>query len=171
MSPGYGYGIGETFTSNPSTRGGGGGETKFVMEVTIPSDGYTVKLSQQTAAGYTINYNVDWGDGNTDSGNTAMVSHVYDTGVYDIKIDGDWAPRLQLDVPTRTVVTKLKNWGKDTTTFTGFDMSFRDCANMEYEATDYPTLNLVPSKNSNYTFLNVATPTFTGVLDLSLIHI
>tara|TARA_R110002020_G_scaffold136685_3_gene305107 strand:+ start:2691 stop:4487 length:1797 start_codon:yes stop_codon:yes gene_type:complete len=163
-------GLGNTIPSDSVRQGlggGGGGETKFVMEVTIPSDGYTVKLSQTTTAVSGINYNVDWGDGNTDSGNTAMVSHVYDTGVYDIKVDGNWSPRLQLDTPTRNVVTKLKNWGKDTTTFLSFNLAFRDCVNMEYEPTDYPTLNLTAAIQASYVFLNVTTPTFTGVLDIS----
>ena len=149
----------------PEIPAGAVGETKFVMEVTIPSDGYTVKLMQNTVTG--INYNVDWGDGNTDSGNTGMVSHVYDTGVYDIKVDGDWSPRLQNDIPTRNVVTKLKNWGKDTTTFLTFNLTFRDCVNMEYEPTDYPTLSLAAANIANYAFLNVTTPTFTGVFDIS----
>ena len=151
----------------PLIPAGAVGETKFVMEVTIPSDGYTVTLSQTTTGVTGINYNVDWGDGNTDSGNTGNVSHTYNTGTYDIKVDGDWSPRLQLDTPTRNVITKLKNWGKDTTTFLSFNMPFRDCVNMEYEPTDYPTLNLAAGAQANYAFLNVTTPTFTDVLDVS----
>jgi len=161
-------GLGNTIPSDSVRQGiggGGGGETKFVMEVTIPSNGYTVELNQNAGAG--INYNVDWGDGNTDSGNTGMVSHVYNTGVYDIKVDGDWSPRLQLDASTRNVVTKLKNWGKDTTTFLTLNLTFRDCVNMEYEPTDYPTLNLAAGNAATYAFLNVTTPTFTDVLDVS----
>ena len=156
-----------SFLSTPDT-----GETKFVMEVTIPSDGYAITLFMNTTGGgggFGNNYNVDWGDGNTDSGNTGNVSHTYDTGTYDIKVDGVWAPHLYTNVALRSVVTKLKNWGKDTTTFTGFGETFRSFTNMEYEATDYPTLSLgvVPSADANYTFLSVATNTFTGVLDLS----
>jgi len=168
-------GLGNTIPSDSVRQGiggGGGGETKFVMEVTIPSDGYAVTLFMNTTGGgggFGNNYNVDWGDGNTDSGNTGNVSHTYDTGTYDIKVDGVWAPHLYTNVALRSVVTKLKNWGKDTTTFTGFGETFRSFTNMEYEATDYPTLSLgvVPSADANYTFLSVATNTFTDVLDLS----
>jgi hypothetical protein len=156
----------------PGIPAGAVGETKFVMEVTIPSDGYAITLFMNTTGGgggFGNNYNVDWGDGNTDSGNTGNVSHTYDTGTYDIKVDGVWAPHLYTNVALRSVVTKLKNWGKDTTTFTAFGETFRNFTNMEYEATDYPTLSLgvVPSADANYTFLSVPTNTFTGVLDLS----
>lgn len=168
-------GLGNTIPSDSVRQGiggGGGGETKFVMEVTIPSDGYAITLFMNTTGGgggFGNNYNVDWGDGNTDAGNTGNVSHTYDTGTYDIKVDGVWAPRLYTNVALRSVVTKLKNWGKDTTTFTAFSQTFRQFTNMEYEATDYPTLTLgvVPTADANYTFLNVTTPTFTGVLDIS----
>jgi len=170
--------IGNSITSSSqmngaaASGGGGGGETKFVMEVTIPSDGYAITLFMDTTGGgggFGNNYNVDWGDGNTDSGNTGNVSHTYDTGTYDIKVDGVWAPHLYTNVALRSVVTKLKNWGKDTTTFTSLGETFRSFTNMEYEATDYPTLSLgvVPTADANYTFLSVATNTFRGVLDLS----
>ena len=156
----------------PEIPAGAVGETKFVMEVTIPSDGYAITLFMNTTGGgggFGNNYNVDWGDGNTDSGNTGDVSHTYDTGTYDIKVDGVWAPHLYTNVALRSVVTKLKNWGKDTTTFTAFGETFRNFTNMEYEDTDYPTLSLgvVPTADANYTFLSVPTNTFTGVLDIS----
>lgn len=168
-------GLGNTIPSDSVRQGiggGGGGETKFVMEVTIPSDGYAITLFMNTTgggAGFGNNYNVDWGDGNTDAGNTGNVSHTYDTGTYDIKVDGVWSPHLYTNVALRSVVTKLKNWGKDTTTFTALGETFRQFTNMEYEATDYPTLSLgvVPTADANYTFLNVTTPTFTGILDVS----
>ena len=168
-------GLGNTIPSDSVRQGlggGGGGETKFVMEVTIPSDGYAITLFMNTTGGgggFGNNYNVDWGDGNTDSGNTGNVSHTYDTGTYDIKVDGVWAPHLYTNVALRSVATKLKNWGKDTTTFTAFGETFRNFTNMEYEATDYPTLSLgvVPTADANYTFYQVPTNTFTGVLDLS----
>jgi len=155
----------------PEIPAGAVGETKFVMEVTIPSDGYAITLTMNGTGGggFGNNYNVDWGDGNTDSGNTGDVSHTYDTGTYDIKVDGIWAPHLHTNSAIRSVVTKLKNWGKDTTTFTALGETFRSFTNMEYEATDYPTLSLgvVPTADANYTFLSVPTNTFTGVLDLS----
>ena len=150
----------------PEISAGAEGETKFVMEVTIPSDSYLITLPMNSG-GVGTNYNVDWGDGNSDLGNTGDVSHTYDTGVYDIKVDGVWAPRLYTNVAIRSVVTKLKNWGKDTTIFTTFDQSFRGLSNMGYEATDYPTLNLAPSVTANYAFLSTPVNTFTGVLDIS----
>ena len=168
-------GLGNTIPSDSVRQGlggGSGGETKFVMEVTIPSDGYAITLTMDTTGGgggFGNNYNVDWGDGKTDAGNTGNVSHTYDTGTYDIKVDGVWAPHLYTNAAIRSVVTKLKNWGKDTTTFVSFGETFRNFTNMEYEATDYPTLSLgvVANANANYPFLSVATNTFTGVLDLS----
>ena len=141
------------------------GETKFVMEVTIPSDSYSITLFMNSG-GVGTNYNVDWGDGGSDSGNTGNVSHTYDTGTYDIKVDGVWAPQLYTNVALRSVVTKLKNWGKDTTTFTAIDDLFRSFTNLEYEATDYPTLNLIAGA-ADYGFYLVPTNTFTEVLDIN----
>jgi len=155
----------ETSTLDGVPSGGGGGETKFVMEVTIPSDSYSITLFMNVG-GVGTNYNVDWGDGRSDSGNTGNVSHTYDTGTYDIKVDGVWAPQLYTNVALRSVVTKLKNWGKDTTTFTAIDDLFRSFTNLEYEATDYPTLNLIAGV-ADYGFYLVPTNTFTGVLDIN----
>ncbi|GAG67459.1 unnamed protein product [marine sediment metagenome] len=53
--------------------GGGGAETKFVMEVetTTPNEDFTINTGYSSGASG-INFNVDWGDGSSDSGEKVL---------------------------------------------------------------------------------------------------
>jgi len=82
--------------SLPGQGGGGGSDTEsLILEVNTALNGQTssnqFKIQIQTF-GVTSNYNVNWGDGNTDENVTTDITHTYDSpGVYDIKISEDFA--------------------------------------------------------------------------------
>ena len=73
-----------------ATRAGGGGVAeKFTLEVNISNPGDTIVIGSETGGGRSTDYNVDWGDGNSDSNVTADATHTYAAaGTYEIKIDG-----------------------------------------------------------------------------------
>ena len=126
------------------TGGGGGGETKLVIEVeTTPLDldfkidsGWSLAVA--TAAG--INFNVDWGDGSSDSGVTYDIIHTYPSaGTYEIKIDGRLAMNgAAMGTPSTYKIKKLKNWGTAECEFASIYRMFYKAKFMTYEATDYP---------------------------------
>ena len=133
-----------------SSNGGGGSETRFVFKVdtTIAGTSGTSKFALPLS-GAGINCDVDWGDGTTDTGVTAAITHTYSsTGSYDIKIDGTlkgWAFNAGGD---RLKMSDISNWGV-------FDVSassgFSGCQNMIVSATDAPTFSTV---NVQFMFKN-----------------
>ena len=151
MSPGYGYGIGEVLTSNPATRSSGGVETKFVMEVTTTTSSENFKIDTGNNSGAAgINFNVDWGDGNTDSNVIFDITHTYAVaGSYDVKIDGRFAMNSHMNQTHRNKITKLKNWGTADCEFAGMYRMFYECQNMAYEATDYPNISNLDTGGNN----------------------
>lgn len=158
-----------------SLRGIGGApvETKFVIEVTIDdtdaSGNRDFQFYSQGALGLQ-NYNIDWGDGNSDTGITATnITHTYSAnGVYDIKIDGRFGINFYAVInDLKRKITKLKNWGTDEAQLLSLYNAFYGCSNMTYEATDYPDVTNLDVGNHTKmqsTFRNCEA--FT-VLDLS----
>ena len=70
----------------------GGSSDEFIIKVDTTIAGSTPSNQFQIRTiGGPYNYDVDWGDGQTDTGVTSAtgISHTYDKGVeYDIKISG-----------------------------------------------------------------------------------
>ena len=67
-------------------------QTEFIMLVKTDNPG-TSASNQFTIPVYTLfvtnNYDVDWGDGNTDLGVTTSITHTYaSAGTYTVKISG-----------------------------------------------------------------------------------
>lgn len=129
-------------------------ETKFVIEVTIDdtdaSGNRDFQFYSQGSTGLQ-NYNIDWGDGNTDTGITTIAkTHTYSAnGVYDIKVDGVFGIGFNITLLTnRRKVTKLKNWGTNEAQLLSLYQGFFSCENMVYEATDYPDLTNLDTGNN-----------------------
>jgi len=167
-------GLGNTIPINSVRQGLGGGggvsETKFVMEVTTTTPNENFKIDTgNNSGGAGINFNVDWGDGSTDSNVIFDITHTYAVpGSYDIKIDGRFAMNSQANQTHRNKITKLKNWGTADCEFAGMYRMFYECQNLVYEATDYPDISNLDSAGNNPT----ATELFRGCdsitsLDLS----
>lgn len=156
---------GEGTRGVPEILAGGGGETKFVMEVTIPSDAFVFRFDMVT---YSVanNMNIDWGDSSSDSGVTVDIDHTYATaGVYDIKVDGvgNFNP-AGLSTAQKDCVTNVKNWGNSDFEFTSLYQGFLYCNYINYTATDYPnlsnlaTLGNAPKMDSSFRPNSVTAP-------------
>ena len=127
------------------------GETKFVMEVetTTTNEDFTINTGYNSGSSG-INFNVDWGDGNSDSGVIHDITHTYAVaGSYDVKIDGVFSMNMQQAGGIHALkVKKLKNWGTSECNFASIYRLFFGCKNMTYEATDYPDLSTLPGGNN-----------------------
>ena len=141
--------------------GSGGGDAygpdAFVTEWTVGA-GDTIKLYSYDAspAGYTMDYDVDWGDSSSDSNvTTADQTHTYaDAGTYQVVITNQFgALNMQrASVTEQGYLTKMVQWGTDNIWSALYKM-FYGCSVMVYEATDYPNLtNLIESKDAREVF-------------------
>ena len=93
-----------------------------------------------TGGGY--NYAVDWGDGNTSSGQTGNATHTYAAaGDYQVKISGNF-PRIYFNHSgDRLKIRSINHWGN--IAWTSMYRAFSGCANLGYTATDNPDLSNV----------------------------
>ena len=151
---GYANGLGGNFGFHQSG-GGAPAETNLVFEVTIsdPTDLDFIINTGYGSGSASINFNVDWGDGNSDSGVIHDITHTYaSVGSYDVKVDGRFAMNNQQAGLTQSLkISKLKNWGTAECEFASVYRMFYRCKNMTYEATDYPDFsNLWPSSSGPY---------------------
>lgn len=157
-------------SSNDGVAGGGGSLPGLITEWTV-NDGDTITLQGQTGAGATYLFDVDWGDSSSDSGlTTSTETHTYVSGgTYTVKITGQFAGFRMGDASAtdKASLTNFVQWGTETT-IQGFYNMFSGCANMEYSATDNPTILIDSSVNNNnlfrYVFYQCSTITS---LDLS----
>ena len=142
-----------------SGSGGGGGlaPEAFVTEWTVGA-GDTIKLYSYDASpsGFTMDYDVDWGDSSSDSNvTTADKTHTYSgAGTYQVVITNQFgALNMQRASATeRGYLTKMVQWGTDNIWSALYRM-FYGCTSMLYEATDYPNLtNLVENKDAREVF-------------------
>ena len=139
---------------------------EFITEWTVGA-GVTITLPSY---GGTFLYDVDWGDGQTETGITALnKTHDYTaTGAdtYIVKITGQFAS-LRMDSGTaanQLLLTKMSNWGTGSQWYTLRNM-FKGCVNMVYEATDKPDLTAL---NGNKGFIDTFRDCDSAIsLDLS----
>tara|TARA_R100001443_G_scaffold65867_1_gene75047 strand:- start:313 stop:1983 length:1671 start_codon:yes stop_codon:yes gene_type:complete len=109
---------------------------EFIIKVktdntgTSNNDQFTIPTS---GSGY--NYTVDWGDGQSDTGQTGNITHTYAAaGTYEIKIGGDF-PRIYFNsTGDDKKLLEIMNWG--TYQWTSMQGAFYDCSNMTITATD-----------------------------------
>lgn len=124
--------------------------------------------------GYQYNYTVDWGDGSNDTYNSSGNKlHTYATsGVYIIKISGNFGSILFNNGGDRRKLIEISNWG--TMLWTKFERSFFGCENLDVTANDTPDLSICTSLrgmfmnctsligNSSFTGWNVSNITIFG---------
>ena len=88
------------------------------------------------------NYDIDWGDGSTDSGVNGNATHTYATaGTYQVRIVGNF-PRIYFNnTGDKDKLMSIDSWGS----ISWFNMTnaFYGCSNMQLLATDAPFLNNV----------------------------
>ena len=99
------------------------------LAITIPVDGSTGS------------YDVDWGDGSTNSSVTGDISHTYDgAGDYTVRISGDFT-RIKLggDPANAEQLRSIEQWGD--IRWSSMEGAFMNATNMGYNATDSPDLS------------------------------
>ena len=110
------------------------------------------------------NYNVDWGDGTSQTGVTATTTtKTYTTaGIYDIKLTGVVNHQVINNTSSdRLKYTKIKQWGSSCTATT-LNNAFFGCVNLRVTATDSP--NLTGCTNTQAMFRSI---TALGSFDAS----
>ena len=109
----------------------------FTITTTAPNEDFIIR----SVAPSVNNYNVDWGDSNSESGVTDVnKTHTYAVaGTYEIKITGDIYIKNS-NTTTSAQYTEWKQWGTNTT-IRGIRQWFEECINMTYTATDAPNFN------------------------------
>ncbi len=96
-------------------------------------------------------FNVDWGDGNTDSNQSAKITHTYSaTGIYEVSISGDF-PGINFNVASsdeKERLVSIEQWGNQE--WESLESAFDGCSNMVCNATDVPNLSKVTSLASMF---------------------
>ena len=89
-------------------------------------------------------YDVDWGDGNTETSVSGDISHTYEAaGDYNISISG-FFPRIFFNnTGDKDKIIDIVDWGN--VPWTSMDSAFFGCSNLNISATSGPNLSLVQS--------------------------
>jgi len=99
------------------------------------------------------NYDVDWGDGNTDTGLTTSTTHTYaSAGTYTIKISGVFPKIWFNNGGDKEKLLEVQNWG--TILWQRMDSSFFGCRNMTITATDIPDFSALTNGTFDLMFYN-----------------
>lgn len=102
------------------------------------------------------NYNVDWGDGTSDTNVTGDITHTYpELGTYQVAITGEF-PGIYFNVPAFEVqdsnhkIIQVNQWGD--IRWRDFSYAFSSCRKLDVVATDSPNLKSVSSTQSMFSF-------------------
>ena len=96
-----------------------------------------------------FNYNVDWGDGNTDTGLTGNATHQYaSAGTHTVSITGDFPRIFFNNGGDKDKIMTIEQWGP--IAWATFDRAFLGCTNLTYNATDAPDLSGVTNLSSMF---------------------
>lgn len=99
------------------------------LQITIP-----------TAAGQTYNYDVDWGDGESDTGLTGDASHTYDSAdTYTVKITGTFPQIEFFNADDKDKILSVEQWGD--IEWASMRKAFQGAAILEINASDTPDLS------------------------------
>ena len=129
---------------------GGINPDALVTKWNVISDGDSIEIKHSNAFSASINYDIDWGDGNTETGITSAVkTHTYATaGLYIVQITGSFvAPNFGSSAASnRDLLMEMMQWG--TIQYKYMYRAFHECGNMIYTATDAPDLSTVSATQS-----------------------
>ena len=109
--------------------------------ITVKTDNTGTSASNQFTIPWIGTYDIDWGDGNVNTGVTDAQTHTYTTaGTYDVAVTADTGRILFNNGGDRLKLLDIKNWG--TCAWTSMSSSFRGCTSLtSVTATDFPNLN------------------------------
>ncbi|MDG4949373.1 BspA family leucine-rich repeat surface protein [Weeksellaceae bacterium KMM 9724] len=111
----------------------------FITTWQTTSDNESITIPT-TGSGY--NYNIDWGDGDTQTGLLGDATHTYSTaGLYTIEISGDF-PRIYFNnTGDKDKIMSIEQWGD--INWTSMENAFTGCSNLISNALDMPDLSMV----------------------------
>ncbi|MDY0781026.1 PKD domain-containing protein, partial [Tenacibaculum sp. IB213877] len=96
-----------------------------------------------------FNYNIDWGDGTTDTNLTNSATHTYATpGIYTVKISGNFPHIYFNNSGDKGKLLSIEQWGN--IQWESMNNSFSGCSNLIINATDAPNLSNVTSMYSMF---------------------
>ncbi len=106
-------------------------------QITIPT----------TGSGY--NYNVDWGDGQSDENVTGNIAHTYTSAnTYTVSIYG-FFPRIYFNnTGDKLKIRSVEQWGN--IIWESMAFAFYGCSNLQLNATDIPDLSHVTAMNDMF---------------------
>jgi surface protein len=118
-----------------------------------------------TGSGY--NYSVDWGDGNTSTGQTGNDSHAYILpGTYTVSITGTFPRIYFLNAGVnRHKIIAISQWGGNA--WTNMNSAFDSCTNLNITATDAPMLIMVTDMQNMFHNCETLNPTGTAAIALN----
>ena len=120
-----------------TSSGSPGNEFITTWATTVTNEMITIPTSGE---GY--NYMVDWGDGDSDSGQTGNVSHSYAIpGVYTVKISGDFPRIFFNNSGDKDKIRSIEQWGNNV--WTSMNSAFMGASNLVSNANDIPDLSMV----------------------------
>ncbi|WP_345027296.1 BspA family leucine-rich repeat surface protein, partial [Flavivirga jejuensis] len=120
-------------------------------KTTSDNESITIYTNPNIITGY--DYQINWGDGSTESNLTRDATHQYvSAGTYIVEISGDF-PAIYSPYSNATNSEKLQtieSWGD--ITWKSMEKAFAYCANLTYNATDIPNLDNVNDMSDVFTF-------------------
>tara|TARA_R110001599_G_scaffold289804_1_gene492800 strand:+ start:2564 stop:3505 length:942 start_codon:yes stop_codon:yes gene_type:complete len=128
--------------------GGGGAPVDERFIISVKTDNTGTSNNDQFTLPWIGDYDVDWGDGNTDTGQTGTTTHTYATaGTYDVSVTPTNNCRILFNSGgDRQKLLDVKNWG--TGVWTSFTNAFTGCSVMDVTATDTPDLSIATAFNN-----------------------
>ncbi len=104
--------------------------------------------------GFDYSYDVDWGDGSSDSNVTGDITHTYSSpGTYTVEISGDF-PQIVFALANndREKLLSVEQWGDNQ--WRSMSDAFAGCYNLVLNATDTPDLSQVTDMSEMFAFAN-----------------
>ncbi len=124
--------------------GGGGAPVDARFIISVKTDNIGTSNNDQFTLPWTGDYDVEWGDGVTDTGQSGSTTHTYSAaGTYEISVTPTSNCRMNFNNGgDKQKLIEIKNWGSGT--WTSFEKSFLACSKLTtISATDSPDLSIV----------------------------
>jgi surface protein len=123
-----------------------------IWKTTSDNEDITISANSDYISDY--NYTVNWGDGTIENDVNDSITHTYiSAGSHTVKISGKF-PAISGKYPAKKANSEklqtITQWGD--IAWSSFDSAFRNCSNLDVNATDTPALSKVGS--TDYMFYN-----------------
>jgi len=148
MAVGNGMGIGIPMVQLGLGGGGAPVDERFIISVKTDNTG--TSNDDQFTLPWIGSYDVEWGDGNTDTGQQGTTTHTYATaGTYDVSVTPTNDCRIFFNNGgDKQKLLDVKNWG--TGVWASFSGAFTGCNVMDVTATDTPDLSIATAFNNMF---------------------